>query len=158
MYRINLSEAPDEVPITFAPAALGTVYTEIAWARDFSVFDSGRREPARDPLAPERGIIAGKVELITDLKATNTDTQARWVDVGLRLEGSSATVQVPGRFVVSPGRTVLIPLRGHVLSKLDPASATGMRVVARAEVSGVFRLWIDAAESAVTRYRFEEGA
>ncbi|MFN4058236.1 MAG: hypothetical protein ACK4HW_08645 [Roseinatronobacter sp.] len=155
MSRLKIKSNRDSVPVPILATNVGTAYAVLARARDFSLPDENSRFPERDPLDSSRTIRPGMLEFMADLLATNTSGTTRWIDVGIIPEGSADVLPMPGRFTVPAGMTVVIPMRGRALLKVDPASANGMRLMARAEASNVFRVWGSAVEMGFDRYEVQ---
>jgi hypothetical protein len=123
---------------------VGTDFTTIAEAPDFSVPDTSRRFDVRDPLDDNRAIRSGEVFFLTPLAAINKTSQTRWIEVRLLTEEgeivSFARVDVPAN------DTAFIPLQGRSLFKRNPNASAGDRIQIRAENPDVFDVWGSAEE------------
>lgn len=155
MTRLKIKSNRDSIPVVVFADTVGTAYQTLIEARDFSVPDENNRLPDRDPLDNTRAIRAGMIEFMADFLATNDSGSTAWLDLAITPEGAADPLPMPGRFLVPAGQTVLIPMRGRSLVKLSPDSAHGMRLMVRAEVADVFRVWGSASEMGFDRYEVQ---
>jgi len=144
MARITCRTPSTGKPVRISLANVGTSYTTISEAPDFSVPDSSTKFPDRDPLDVGRAIRPGEVFFLTPVAATNKDTETRWIEVQLLTE-DGATINF-GKVLVPAGDTAYIPIQGRSLFKRDPLAANGDRIQIRSEVDNVFDVWSSAEE------------
>jgi hypothetical protein len=144
MARIKCRTPSTGKPIRVALANVGTSFTTIAEAPDFSVPDASGKFDTRDPTDAGRAIRPGEVFFLTPLAARNKDSATRWIEVQLLTE-NSVTILF-GRVEVPAGDTVYIPLQGRSLFKRDAQGANGDRIQIRAETANQFDIWASAEE------------
>lgn len=124
--------------------SVGTTFTTIAEAPDFSLPDSSNKFPDRDPLDESRAIRPGEVFFLTPLAARNKDSSTRWIEVQLLTE-DGITISF-GRIDVPGNDTAYIPLQGRSLFKRDKNAINGDRIQIRCEAAGVFDVWASGEE------------
>lgn len=147
MTRITCRQPSTGKPINVHYENLGTSWTTIAEAPDFSVPDpSGSQYPDRDT-DTSRGIAAGEVFFLTPLLVKNKTASTRYIEVRFVAEDGS-TNDAMGRIYVPAGESVAIPLQGRSLVKRIAASANGDRLQVRSEVVSGFDVWASANEQA----------
>lgn len=152
MPRITCSQPSTGKPINVALSDLGTAWTTIAEAPDFSVPDPSQQAYAvRDPLDASRGIAVGEVFFLTPLLARNLAGASRWIEVRLLLENGTEN-DAMGRFIVPAGETVSIPMQGRSLVKRNAAGSNGDRLQVRAEAAASFDVWAAANEQAAAEH------
>lgn len=144
MARITCRTPSTGKPVRISLANVGTSYTTIAEAPDFSVPDSSTKFPDRDPLDAGRAIRPGEIFFLTPVAATNKDTETRWIEIQLLTEDGAAINF--GKVSVPAGDTAYIPVQGRSLFKRDPLAANGDRIQIRSEVGSVFDVWSSAEE------------
>jgi hypothetical protein len=144
MARITCRTPSTGRPIRSSLVNVGTSFTTISEAPDFSVPDTSRRFLTRDPLDDERAVRPGEVFFLTPLAAVNKTAQTLWIEVQLLTEDGEtllfAKVDVPA------GDTAFIPLQGRSLFKRNPNLANGDRIQVRAEDNDAFDVWTSAEE------------
>lgn len=144
MARITCRTPSTGKPIRIILPNVGTSFTTIAEAPDFSIPDASNKFVDRDPTDESRAVRPGEVFFLTPLSARNKDSETRWIEVQLLTEDgitiSFSKVEVPA------GDTVYIPLQGRSLFKRDKNAANGDRVQIRAEVASMFDVWASAEE------------
>ena len=136
MARITCRTPSTGKPIRVILANVGTSFTTIAEAPDFSVPDASNKFVDRDPTDESRAIRSGEVFFLTPLAARNKDTETRWIEVQLLTEDGTAISF--GKVDVPAGDTVYIPLQGRSLFKRDKNAANGDRIQIRAQVTSIF--------------------
>lgn len=147
--RITCRQPSTGKPVNLRIEDLGTDYTIIAEAPDFSVPDpSGSQYTSRDPGDASRGIAAGEIFFLTPLVAKNNTAITDWIEVRFRPEGSTSNNDSFGRISVPAGESVAIPLQGKSLVKRDATSANGDIIYVRAGNTASFHVWISANEQA----------
>lgn len=144
MSRITCKTPSSAKPIMVTVVNLGTGWTTVAEAPDFSVPDTSNSFPDRDPEDSNRAIRPGEVYFVTPMAARNKTTSTTWVEVKLLTE-SGVTVEF-GKTFVPGGETSLIPLQGRSLLKRLPAGSNGDRLQIRAQTSSTFDIWMAAEE------------
>lgn len=143
--RIKCKTPSTGRPVNLTAVNLGTDWTTLAEAPDFSVPDTSQAFAARDPLDATRAIRPGEIFFITPLFARNKTDQGCWIEVRLLLE-SGVAIECPGRLYV-PGRdTALAPMQGRSLVKRVTSGANGDRLQVRAEVAARLDLWVSGEE------------
>ncbi len=144
MARITCRTPSTGKPLRIIQSNVSNTYITIAEAPDFSVPDASSKFPDRDPTNATRAIRPGEIFFLTPMAAKNKDTEDRWIETILVTEDDEtievATVTVPA------GDTALIPLQGRSLLKRTANNASGDTLQIRAEISGVFDIWISAEE------------
>ena len=149
MPRITCRQPSTGKPISIANSSIGTSWTIIAEAPDFSVPDpSGSQYTSRDPLDSSRGIAAGEIFFLTPIVAKNNTAITDWIEVRFRPEGTTANNDSFGRIVVPAGESVAIPLQGRSLIKRVATSANGDIIYVRAGNTASFHVWASANEQA----------
>jgi hypothetical protein len=147
MPRITCRQPSTGKPISIQNSSVGTSWTILAEAPDFSVPDpSGSQYTSRDPLDASRGIAAGEIFFLTPLVAKNNTGITDWIEIRFRPEGSTANNDAFGRIVVPAGESVAIPLQGRSLVKRDADSANGDIIYVRAGNTASFQVWASANE------------
>lgn len=144
MARITCRTPSTGKPINILLANVGTTFTTIADAPDFSVPDTSNKYPDRDPTDTTRAIRPGEIFFLTPLSARNKDSVTRWIEVQLITE-TGTTIQF-GRIEVPSGDTAYIPIQGRSLTKRDKDSTNGDRIQVRAETANIFDVWSGAEE------------
>lgn len=101
----------------------------IARARDFSVPDARQVYADRDPIDNTRGIRPGEIFFITPVFVANTDDLAtvalsRKIEVRILLE-DGRSILCPGKMLVPPGDTAMVPVQGRSLLKRSSTSSVG---------------------------------
>lgn len=144
MSRIVCRTPSTGKPIRASLANVGTTFTTIAEAPDFSVPDTSNKFSDRDPTDSSRAIRPGELFCLTPLAVYNKDTSTRWIEVKLLDESSNslmfAKVKVP------PEDTAYIPLQGRSLFKRNPSGTNGDRLQVRAEVVDKLDVWLAMEE------------
>lgn len=147
MPRITCRQPSTGKPINVSAVDLGTDWTNIAEAPDFSVPDpSGSGYPNRDT-DTSRGIAAGEIFFLTPLIAKNNTAITDWIEVRFKSE-SGANNDSFGRITVPAGESVAIPLQGRSLVKRDANGANGDILFVRAGNTASFHVWASANEQA----------
>lgn len=131
-------------PVRASLVDVGTSFTTIAEASDFSVPDTSRRFNIRDPLDDNRAIRPGELFFLTPIAAVNKTSATTWIEVQLLTE-DGVTIAA-GRVEVPGNDTAYIPLQGRSLFKRNPNAANGDRIQVRAENENVFDVWASAEE------------
>lgn len=144
MSRITCRTPSTGKPIRAALANVPATFTTISEAPDFSVPDTSERFENRDPVDNTRAIRPGEIFFLTPLAAKNKDTSTRWIDVQIVSE-DNVTIEF-GRAEVPAGDTALIPIQGRSLFKRNPSGSTGDRLQVRAQVAGIFDVWVSGEE------------
>ena len=144
MSRITCRTPSTGKPIRAALANVPATFTTISEAPDFSVPDTSERFENRDPVDNTRAIRPGEIFFLTPLAAKNKDTSTRWIDVQIVSE-DNITIEF-GRAEVPAGDTALIPIQGRSLFKRNPDGSTGDRLQVRAQVAGIFDVWVSGEE------------
>lgn len=144
MARITCRTPSTGKPVRVILANVGTSFTTIVEAPDFSLPDSSNKFETRDPVDISRAIRPGEIFFLTPLSARNKDTSTRWIEVQLLTE-DGITISF-GKVEVPAGDTAYIPLQGRSLFKRDPNAANGDRIQIRAELADVFDVWSSAEE------------
>lgn len=146
--RITCRQPSTGKPINVRAENLGTAWTSIAEAPDFSVPDpSGSQYTSRDPADTSRGIAAGEVFFLTPLVAKNKTANTCYIEVRLLTE-TGLPNEALGRFYVPAGESVAIPLQGRSLIKRDSTSANGEILQVRSDTASSFDVWASANEQA----------
>lgn len=144
MSRIKCRTPSTGKPLRITQADVGTTFTTIAEASDFSVPDASNKFADRDPLDISRAIRPGEIFFLTPLSAKNNSASTAWIEARLLTEDS---VEITfGRVSVPAGDTAFIPLQGRSLFKRDPLASNGDRLQVRAEVAGIFDVWAAGEE------------
>lgn len=144
MTRITCRTPSTGKPIRFSLNDVGTQFTTIAEAPDFSVPDTSNKYPVRDPLDSTRGIRPGEIFFLTPLSVKNKDTVTRWVEVQL-LQEDGVTIEF-AKILIPKGDTAFVPLQGRSIFKRDANVANGDRIQIRAEVANVLDVWASGEE------------
>jgi hypothetical protein len=144
MPRITCRTPSTGKPIRVALPNVGTNFTTIAEAPDFSVPDTSAKFTTRDPLDAGRAVRPGEVFFLTPLAARNKDTVTRWIEIQLLTE-DNVTILF-GKVEVPAGDTAYIPLQGRSLFKRDATATNGDRIQIRAETASQFDVWASAEE------------
>jgi len=144
MARITCRTPSTGRPIRSSLVDVGTSFTTLTEAPDFSVPDTSRRFAIRDPLDDNRTIRPGEIFFLTPIAAVNKTSQTRWIEVQLLTE-DGATVAV-AKVDVPAGDTAFIPLQGRSLFKRNPNASSGDKIQVRAETGNVFDVWASAEE------------
>lgn len=148
MTRITCRQPSTGKPINVRYEDLGTSWTKIAEAPDFSVPDpSGSSYPSRDPDDTSRGIAPGEIFFLTPLVAKNNTAKTDWIEVRFKPESGSNNDSF-GRISVPAGESVAIPLQGRSLVKRDALTANGDIIYVRAGNTACFHVWASANEQA----------
>lgn len=145
MPRIRCKTPSTGRPINFTVRGVGTGYSTLAEAPDFSVPDTSNLFPSRDPSDTSRAIRAGEVFFMTPLYARNTTNLDCWIEVRL-LQENGVSVECPGRLTVPAGDTALVPIQGRSLIKRGAENLQGDRLQVRAQTAGSLDLWATAEE------------
>ena len=135
MARITC-RTPSTRPLIVAQASVGTNFTTIAEAPDFSVPDTQQIYPARDPLDAGRGIRPGEIFFLTPVKARNKTASTAWIEAQVLREDASAVLLE--RIEVPAGDTVQIVTQGLSLLKRLPTASDGDRLQVRAQTADAF--------------------
>ena len=144
MSRITCRTPSTGRPIRVSLADVGTSYTTIAEAPDFSVPDPSNVYTIRDPLDETRTIRPGEIFFLTPMSAKNKSATSAWIDTALLTE--DGIVIELGRVEVPAGDTVFIPVQGRSLFKRDYTSVNGDRLQVKAEAIDIFDVWAAAEE------------
>jgi len=121
---------------TFPPLGSSTLVTNewitIAQARDFSVPDARQVYADRDPTDSTRGIRPGEIFFITPVFVANTDdltavAVSRKIEIRILLE-DGRSILCPGKMLVPPGDTAMVPVQGRSLLKRSSTSSVGDRL------------------------------
>ena len=144
MARITCRTPSTGKPIRVILPDVGTSFTTIAEAPDFSLPDSSNKFETRDPVDISRAIRPGEIFFLTPLAARNKDTETRWIEIQLLTE-DGVTISF-GKVEVPAGDTAYIPLQGRSLFKRDPNAANGDRIQIKAQTVSVFDVWASAEE------------
>lgn len=144
MSRITCRTPSTGKPIRVILPNVGTSFTTIAEAPDFSLPDSSNKFDTRDPTDIGRAIRPGEVFFLTPLAARNKDNATRWLEVQLVTE-DGVTISF-GKVEVPAGDTAYVPLQGRSLFKRDSNAANGDRIQIKAEVANMFDVWASAEE------------
>ena len=145
MARITCKTPSTGRAVNLTTVSIGTDWTTLAEAPDFSVPDTSNAFPARDPRDSTRAIRPGEIFFLTPMFARNKTEQPCWVEVRLLLE-SGVAIECPGRLYVPGMDTALAPLQGRSLVKRNPTGANGDRLQVRAEFAGMLDLWVSGEE------------
>jgi len=145
MPRITCKTPSTGRPVNLTVSNIGTGWTTLAEAPDFSVPDASNTFSSRDPNDSSRAIRAGEIFLLTPLFARNKTTSDCWIEVRLMQE-SGAAIECPGRMVVPAGDTALVPVQGRSLVKRVATSSSGDRLQVRAQTASALDLWATAEE------------
>jgi hypothetical protein len=148
MPRITCRQPSTGKPISIANSSIGTAWTIIAEASDFSVPDpSGSQYTSRDPLDVSRGIASGLIFFLTPLVAKNNTAITDWIEVRFKPESGSNNDSF-GRITVPAGESVAIPIQGRSLVKRNAVGANGDIIFVRAGNTASFHVWASANEQA----------
>lgn len=145
MARIKCKTPSTGRPVNFIKANLGTEWTTIAEAPDFSVPDTSNSFPNRDPLDLTRAVRAGEVFFLTPMFARNKTADSCWIEIRIVMEDGT-TVECPGRLYVPGMDTSMVPMQGRSIVKRTMATATGDKIQARAEAANRLDLWVSGEE------------
>lgn len=146
MARIKCRKPSTGRPVTLSLPSVGTAWTTLAEAPDFSVLDpSGALYPDRDPLDALFGLAPGEVFLVRPLMARNVTGAARWIEAQFLSEGGTANIAL-GRLLVPAGETVVLVTQGLSLVKRVFTGANGDRLQVRAETAASFAVFGSAEE------------
>jgi len=146
MARIICRTPSTGKPLSINLSNVGTEFTTIIEANDFSVPDTSSKYPVRDPLDTTRAIRPGEIFFITPLIARNKDTVTRWLEIRLVTE-DGAIVDVAKVFVPTED-TIFVPLQGRSIFKRNANITAGDKIQVRAEVANIFDVWASAEERA----------
>lgn len=146
MARIICRTPSTGKPLSVNLSNVGTDFTTIIEANDFSVPDTSSKYPVRDPLDTTRAIRPGEIFFITPLVAKNKDTVTRWLEITLVTE-DGVTIEVAKVYVPSKD-SMFIPLQGRSIFKRNPNITAGDKIQVRAEVANIFDVWASAEERA----------
>ena len=145
MIRIKCKTPSTGKPKNYTAIGVGTTWTTLAEAPDFSVTDTNNIY-APDPADPNRGIRPGEIFFLTPIYARNHSDADCWIEVRLASENGGNAIECPGRMNVPAGDTALIPVQGRSLLKRVATNNRGDRLEVRAEIEGVIDLWATAEE------------
>lgn len=145
MARIKCKTPSTGRPVNFTKASLGTDWTTIAEAPDFSVPDTSNTFPTRDPQDVTRAVRPGEIFFLTPLFARNKTLDACWIELRIITEDGTA-IECPGRLYVPGMDTAIAPLQGRSLVKRVAAGANGDRLQARAEFANRLDIWASGEE------------
>lgn len=154
MIRIKCKTPSTGCIKNFTVPSLGTAWTVVAEAPDFSVPDTRKLYVARDQTDDSRAIRPGEIFFMTPFFARNKSQSACWVEVKLVLENGT-TVDCPGRMTIPAGDTALIPVQGRSLLKRDHTSSAGDTIQMRAETAGSLDLWGTGEEKPSSEHTYE---
>lgn len=146
MPRINCSIVSPGKQLRITAVGVGTSWTTIAEAPDFSLPDPSGTLTPRDPNDDGRYIAPGLVSFLRPIMVRNRDAVERWVEFQL-LNEDNVAVAVPGRLPVPPGATVAASVQGLDLMKRVAEGFFGDRLQVRAEVVSMLDLWGAAQET-----------
>jgi hypothetical protein len=136
---------------------VGTGWTTIAEAPDFSVSDPNVVYPARDPTDADRAIRAGEVYFTRPIVVSNKHaTETCWVEFRV-LRETGAVLSVPGRIVVPALDARDVTVQALVLQKLAAAATNGDRLQVRAQTAARIDLWGAAVERPVPVHILDGG-
>jgi hypothetical protein len=135
---------PSTRPLLISLASVGTSFTTVAEAPDFSVPDTQQIYPARDPGDAARGIRPGEVFVLTPVKARNKTESTVWIEAQILRENGTAVLLE--RIAVPAGDTAQIVTQGLSLLKRTAAGANGDRLQVRSETAGAFDVFGGAQE------------
>lgn len=144
MARITCRTPSTGKPLRITLNDVGTDFTTIVEAPDFSVPDTSNKYPVRDPLDITRGIRPGEIFFLTPLSVKNKDSQTRWIEVRL-LQEDGTLIDIAKVFIPKDD-TAFIPLQGRSIFKRDANVSNGDRIQIRAEVADIFDVWASAEE------------
>lgn len=144
MSRITCKTPSTGKAILVSLANVGTSYTTIAEAPDFSVPDPSQNYTTRDPLDSTRAIRPGEIFFVTPLAAKNKSSDIVWIEAILYTEANE-TIQF-GRVSVPPGDTAFFPIQGRSLFKRNANGTNGDRLQIRSQTANVFDVWAGAEE------------
>lgn len=157
MARILTDEPSTGKNITLAAKNLGTDWTTLCEAPDFSVPASGNDVGITDPADDERELVPGEIFIGAPILCTNKDPDLPfWVEFRVVLETDtptptdtdSAVLSVTPKVILSAAESIQIPLQGLVLLKTDTGKSYGGRLQARAELGDRIDLYGAASEAA----------
>lgn len=134
-----------------------TDWVTIAEASDFSVPDARRVYSSRDPSDVGRGIRPGELFFMTPIFVRNITTEVCEIDVRLILENGTA-IACPGKMIVPPDDTALVPVQGRSLLKRDYLSTIGDRLQIRANINNSIEVWATAEEKPSAEHTLETTA
>ena len=146
-YRITCKTPSTGRPYNFTLPSVGTGWTTLAEAKDFSVPDSSNTFPAtRDPAdSTNRAIRPGEIFFMTPLYVRNKTSLACDIEVRLQLENGTY-IECPGLMTVPGNDTAMVPIQGRSLLKREYLGTSGDRLQVRASRPGVLDLWVTAEE------------
>lgn len=144
MARITCKTPSTGKAIIVSQIDVGTNFTSIAEAPDFSVPDPSENYTSRDPVDNNRAIRPGEVFFVTPLSAKNKSGSTEWIEAVLYTEANN-TIEF-GRVDVPPGDTAFLPIQGRSLFKRDPNGTNGDRLQVRSSANNVFDVWAAAEE------------
>jgi hypothetical protein len=150
MPRITCKTPSTGRPVTVRIQNVGTSWTTVAEAPDFSVPDTSLVFPTRDPGDASRAIRSGEVFMLTPLYARNKTSTTRWVEA--RILNESGTAFTFARITVPANETAAIPVQGMSLVKRTAAGADGDRLQLRAEAGSTFDVWGAAEEKPTSEH------
>lgn len=125
------------IPATTNGGFVNTSWTTIAEAPDFSIPNTGGSGIVPDPSDVNRELRPGEVFIETQLLVTNVTGSTSWVQIQIKLEGTSGqeiplSTQVP----VAGGQTIILDGRGIVLLKTNLTNTEpGGRLQIRAQTN-----------------------
>jgi hypothetical protein len=156
MPRITCRQPSTGKPVNVSAIDLGTDWTIIAEAPDFSVPDpSGSGYVSRDPTNSSRGIAAGEIFFLTPLIAKNNTAITDWIEVRFTSESGSNNDSF-GRITVPAGESVAIPLQGRSLVKRNATGTNGDIIFVRSGNTASFHVWASANEQASAEHVGEQ--
>lgn len=156
MARITCRTPSTGKPITVALTNLGTAYTTVAEAPDFSVPDPSERFKFRDPVDNSRAIRPGEVFFLTPVAARNKTTATQTIETQLVRE-DGLTIEL-GSLDIPAGDTGFVPIQGRSLLNRDPTSTYGDRIQLKSSEANSFDIWSAAEERLANEHNGVEDA
>lgn len=129
-------------------------WVTIAEASDFSVPDARRVYGSRDPDDAGRGIRPGELFFMTPIFVRNIGVAVCEIDVRLILEDGTS-IACPGKMVIPPEDTALVPVQGRSLLKRDYQTTVGDKLQIRANIDNAIEVWATAEEKPSAEHTLE---
>jgi hypothetical protein len=124
---------------------IGTDWTTVGEAPDFSVPDTSSVFPARDPEDTTRAIRPGEIFFLTPMFARNKGIDDCWIELRILFEDGTI-VECPGRMYIPGMDTALAPMQGRSILKRNPLGINGDRLQVRAQTANRLDIWVTGEE------------
>lgn len=153
MTRILTDQPSSGKPVlVFIPASTNSGFVDTTWitiaeAPDFSIPVVDEDTAELDPADSSRELRPGEVFFESPLGVTNQDTETRWVELRVVLQGAGGQeIAISPQIPVPANETVYLPIQGLRLLKTDFAAAAGGRLQIRSEVDDALQIFGSAVE------------